>query len=187
MNHRINLDDVRGQVEKSIVLGKGSEGARLPQTPRAKKVIEFAIEEARSLNHHLVGTEHLILGLVREKEGVAGRVLVSMGLGLENVREEVLNLVGWPGAEGKVQSEPINYADLHPTPTNPAVLQLDGLIELLVDIKINAIDHKDFDFAAQIRDETEKLHKLREFLVRQQHRLPTDGTGPNDQKTQSQG
>ena len=67
---------------------------KLPQTPRAKKVIEYAIEEARNLNHNYVGTEHLLLGLLREQEGVAAQVLMNLGLKLEDVREEVLNLLG---------------------------------------------------------------------------------------------
>src|SRR5271155_5379700 len=67
---------------------------KLPQTPRAKKVIEYAMEEARNLNHNYVGTEHLLLGLLREQEGVAAQVLINLGLKLEDVREEVLNLLG---------------------------------------------------------------------------------------------
>src|SRR5881392_3605669 len=67
---------------------------KLPQTPRAKKVIEYAIEEARNLNHNYVGTEHLLLGLLREHDGVAAQVLRNLGLKLEEVREEVLNLLG---------------------------------------------------------------------------------------------
>src|SRR5437868_6741597 len=67
---------------------------KLPQTPRAKKVIEYSIEEARNLNHNYVGTEHLLLGLLREQEGVAAQVLMNLGLKLEDVREEVLNLLG---------------------------------------------------------------------------------------------
>src|SRR5664279_3301403 len=67
---------------------------RLPQTPRAKKVIEYSMEEARMLNHNYVGTEHLLLGLLREQDGVAAQVLMNLGLKLEEVREEVLNLLG---------------------------------------------------------------------------------------------
>src|SRR5437868_14909556 len=67
---------------------------KLPQTPRAKKVIEYSIEEARNLNHNYVGTEHLLLGLLREQEGVAAQVLMNLGLKLEDVREEVLSLLG---------------------------------------------------------------------------------------------
>ena len=67
---------------------------KLPQTPRAKKVIEYSIEEARNLNHNYVGTEHLLLGLLREQEGIAAQVMMNLGLKLEEVREEVLNLLG---------------------------------------------------------------------------------------------
>ena len=67
---------------------------KLPQTPRAKKVIEYSIEEARNLNPNYVGTEHLLLGLLCEQEGVAAQVLMNLGLKLEDVREEVLNLLG---------------------------------------------------------------------------------------------
>ncbi|MFM7869125.1 MAG: Clp protease N-terminal domain-containing protein, partial [Planctomycetaceae bacterium] len=78
---------------------------KLPQTPRAKKVIEYGMDEARNLNHNYVGTEHLLLGLLREQEGVAAQVLMNLGLKLEDVRDEVLNLLGHgmesaePGAE----------------------------------------------------------------------------------------
>src|SRR5204862_3418158 len=67
---------------------------KLPQTPRAKKVIEYSIEEARNLNHNYVGTEHLLLGLLREQVGLGAQVLMNLGLRLEDVREEVLNLLG---------------------------------------------------------------------------------------------
>ncbi len=67
---------------------------KLPKTPRAKKVIEYAIEEARNLNHNYVGTEHILLGLLRERDGVAAQVLMNLGLKLEDVREEVLKLLG---------------------------------------------------------------------------------------------
>src|SRR6202030_2423075 len=66
---------------------------KLPQTPRAKKVIEYFIEEARNLNHNYIGTEHLLLGLLREREGVAAQVLMNLGLKLEDVREKVLDLL----------------------------------------------------------------------------------------------
>jgi len=66
---------------------------KLPATPHAKKVIEYAIEEARSLNHDYIGTEHILLGLLRESEGVAAQVLVNLGLSIERVRIEILMLL----------------------------------------------------------------------------------------------
>ncbi|HEY0009050.1 MAG TPA: ATP-dependent Clp protease ATP-binding subunit [Tepidisphaeraceae bacterium] len=94
-NLDVDLRKVRLEVEKLVKSGPEMVTmGKLPQTPRAKKVIEYAIEEARSLNHNYVGTEHLLLGLLREHDGVAAQVLMNLGLKLEEVREEVLNLLG---------------------------------------------------------------------------------------------
>ncbi len=94
-NLDIDLRKIRLEVEKIVQAGPDMVTmGKLPQTPRAKKVIEYAIEEARNLNHNYVGTEHLLLGLLREQEGVAAQVLINLGLKLEDVREEVLNLLG---------------------------------------------------------------------------------------------
>jgi ATP-dependent Clp protease ATP-binding subunit ClpC len=94
-NLDVDLRKIRLEVEKIVQSGPDMVTmGKLPQTPRAKKVIEYAIEEARNLNHNYVGTEHLLLGLLREQEGVAAQVLMNLGLKLEEVREEVLNLLG---------------------------------------------------------------------------------------------
>ncbi len=96
-NLDIDLRKIRLEVEKIVQTGPGGDQVvlgKLPHTPRAKKVIEYSIEEARNLNHNYVGTEHLLLGLLREQEGVAAQVLMNLGLKLEDVREEVLNLLG---------------------------------------------------------------------------------------------
>src|SRR5579872_6964989 len=94
-NLDVDLRKVRLEVEKLVKSGPDMVTmGKLPQTPRAKKVIEYAIEEARNLNHNYVGTEHLLLGLLREHDGVAAQVLMNLSLKLEEVREEVLNLLG---------------------------------------------------------------------------------------------
>ena len=94
-NLAVDLRKVRLAVERLVKAGHEMVTmGKLPQTPRAKKVIEYAIEEARSLNHNYVGTEHLLLGLLREHDGVAAQVLRNLGLKLDEVREEVLNLLG---------------------------------------------------------------------------------------------
>src|SRR5437016_5571094 len=94
-NLNIDLNKVRREVEKIVQCGPNVVTmGKLPQTPRAKKVIEYAIEEARTLNHNYVGSEHLLLGLIREQEGVASQVLMNLGLRLEFVREEIMNLLG---------------------------------------------------------------------------------------------
>ena len=103
-NLDVDLRKVRVEVEKLVKSGPEMVTmGKLPQTPRAKKVIEYAIEEARNLNHNYVGTEHLLLGLLREHDGVAAQVLMNLGLKLEEVREEVLNLLG-AGVEGEEEA-----------------------------------------------------------------------------------
>ncbi|MFM7107790.1 MAG: Clp protease N-terminal domain-containing protein, partial [Planctomycetaceae bacterium] len=100
-NLDIDLRKIRMEVEKLVQSGPDMVTmGKLPQTPRAKKVIEYSMEEARNLNHNYVGTEHILLGLLREQEGVAAQVLINLGLKLEDVREEVLNLLGH-GMEGE--------------------------------------------------------------------------------------
>ena len=92
----VDLDKVRTEVEKLMMRSEQNVVAtgKLPQTPRAKKVIEYAIEESRYLKHDYVGTEHLLLGLLREHDGIAGQVLSSrFDLTLEQLRAEVLNMV----------------------------------------------------------------------------------------------
>ena len=94
-NLDVDIKKLRLEIEKLVKSGPDMVTmGKLPQTPRAKKVIEFAIEEARALNHNYVGTEHILLGLLRETEGIAAQVLMNLGLKLENVRQEVLNLLG---------------------------------------------------------------------------------------------
>ncbi|MFI5458341.1 MAG: ATP-dependent Clp protease ATP-binding subunit [Isosphaerales bacterium] len=104
-NLEVDLRKIRNEVEKIVQAGPEMVTmGKLPQTPRAKKVIEYAIEEARNLNHNYVGTEHLLLGLLREQEGVAAQVLLNLNLKLDEVREEVLNLLGH-GMESGGESE----------------------------------------------------------------------------------
>jgi len=104
-NLDIDLRKIRLEVEKLVQSGPDMVTmGKLPQTPRAKKVIEYSMEEARNLGHNYVGTEHILLGLLREQEGVAAQVLMNLGLKLEEVREEVLNLLGH-GMEGSEGSE----------------------------------------------------------------------------------
>ena len=94
-NLDIDLRKIRLEVEKIVQSGPDMViMGKLPQTPRAKNVIEIAIEEAKNLNHNYVGTEHLLLGLVREQEGVAAQVLINLGVTPIDLREEVLILLG---------------------------------------------------------------------------------------------
>jgi ATP-dependent Clp protease ATP-binding subunit ClpA len=86
----IRLDAVRQEVEQVIGRGKKMPEGHIPFTPRAKKVLELSLREALQLNHNYIGTEHILLGLVREGEGVAAQVLVKLGASLNVVRQEVI-------------------------------------------------------------------------------------------------
>ena len=101
-NLGVDLAKVRMEVEKLVKAGPDMVTmGKLPQTPRAKKVVEYAIEEARNLTHNYVGTEHLLLGLLREHDGMAATVLTNLGLKLDEVRDEVLTLLGAGGEPGE--------------------------------------------------------------------------------------
>src|SRR6266404_1902163 len=94
-NLGVDLRRVRAEIEK--IVGTGDNVmllGEIPFTPRAKKVLELAVEEAQNMGHSHVGTEHLLLGLIREEEGVAAQVLENLGVRLDVVREEVISLLG---------------------------------------------------------------------------------------------
>lgn len=96
----VNLKDARIEVEKIIGRGSGFVAVEIPFTPRAKRVLELSWDEARQLGHNYIGTEHLLLGLIREGEGVAARVLENLGVDLTKVRQHIIRLLGETGATG---------------------------------------------------------------------------------------
>ena len=102
----ISLESVRGQVEEIIGQGGNSPSGHIPFTPRAKKVLELSLREALQLGHNYIGTEHILLGLIREGEGVAAQVLVKLGADLARVREQVIQLLSaYGGVSGSTQGE----------------------------------------------------------------------------------
>ena len=102
----ISLESVRGQVEEIIGQGGNSPSGHIPFTPRAKKVLELSLREALQLGHNYIGTEHILLGLIREGEGVAAQVLVKLGADLARVREQVIQLLSaYGGVSGSSQGE----------------------------------------------------------------------------------
>ena len=114
-NMDVDLKKIRQEVEKLVQTGNNLVTmGQLPFTPRAKKVLELSLEEANNLGHNYIGTEHLLLGLLRESESVAAKVLTNLGLKLEDVRDEVLDFLG---------AEPLNpnteKASVTPPTTNP--------------------------------------------------------------------
>ena len=118
----ISLEAVRSQVEEIIGQGQQAPSGHIPFTPRAKKVLELSLREALQLGHNYIGTEHILLGLIREGEGVAAQVLVKLGADLNRVRQQVIQLLsGYQGKEAAVQSGPQEG-----TPTTSLVLDQFG-------------------------------------------------------------
>ena len=108
----ISLEAVRAQVEEIIGQGGSSPSGHIPFTPRAKKVLELSLREALQLGHNYIGTEHILLGLIREGEGVAAQVLVKLGADLSRVRQQVIQLLsGYQGPAGKGEGTPAGAKD----------------------------------------------------------------------------
>ncbi|MGB9810724.1 MAG: Clp protease N-terminal domain-containing protein, partial [Dictyoglomus turgidum] len=103
INLGLDLNQLRNEIERLIGRGDGTSYGALPFTSRAKKVLEYASESAQELNHNYIGTEHLLLGLLKEGEGVAAHVLEGMGVRLEDVTIEILKLLGEPIDPTKVR------------------------------------------------------------------------------------
>ena len=107
-NMGIDLSKIRSEVEKIVKTGPSMVTmGQLPFTPRAKKVLELAMEEASNLGHNYIGTEHLLLGLIKENEGIAAQVLLNLGVKLEEVREEVLEFLGADTNEEEEEESPV--------------------------------------------------------------------------------
>jgi ATP-dependent Clp protease ATP-binding subunit ClpC len=118
-NLSVELDEIQQKIEETVKKGKAAQttGPDLPYTSRAKKVLELAMSEARELSHSYVGTEHLLLGLLREEKGIAAQVLTDAGVNLEAARAETLRILGteMPQQQGGAQAS----AGAQPTPAAP--------------------------------------------------------------------
>src|SRR5271166_1106319 len=116
----ISVEAVRQQVEEIIGQGQQAPSGHIPFTPRAKKVLELSLREALQLGHNYIGTEHILLGLIREGEGVAAHVLVRLGADLNRVRQQVIQLLHGRHREGLETSHP----ELWPGPAGGSERQL---------------------------------------------------------------
>jgi ATP-dependent Clp protease ATP-binding subunit ClpC len=136
----ITVEEVRAQVARIVGQGDEVTTSQIPFTPRAKKVLELALREGLALGHNYIGTEHVLLGLVSEGEGVASRVLLDFGVGAETVREAVADALSGVGRQE-------NYA-----PSSPPVAEEVGAeIERLGEEKKRAIEERRFEDAADVR------------------------------------
>ncbi|MBK7876777.1 MAG: ATP-dependent Clp protease ATP-binding subunit [Planctomycetes bacterium] len=118
-NMGIDLSKIRTEVEKIVKTGPSMVTmGQLPFTPRAKKVLELSMEEASNLGHNYIGTEHLLLGLIKENEGIAARVLLNLGVKLEEVREEVLEFLGADTQEEEEEEQQATESGTGTAPQN---------------------------------------------------------------------
>ena len=175
----ISLQAVRQQVEEIIGQGQQPLSGHFPFTPRAKKVLELAWREAQQLGHNYIGTEHILLGLIHEGEGVAAQVLVNLGAGLEPVRQQVVDLLDPAGrsvasygprrgkrARARLMEDAVARmgaldrrleAIEHWVGMRPDLQELDREIAQVRHEKEAAIDTQDFETAAALRDQEKDL------------------------------
>ena len=130
----VDLAGVRSRVQEIIGRGQHEQTGHIPFTPRAKTVLELALREARDLGHEYIGTEHILLGLVREGQGVAAQVLVALGAGEAQVREKVTELVGRPGPRPAGQPGGMRVTG-SPLPIQEIVTRLDAIDRRLAAIE----------------------------------------------------
>jgi ATP-dependent Clp protease ATP-binding subunit ClpC len=176
----ISLEAVRQQVEEIIGQGQQAPSGHIPFTPRAKKVLELASREAKKLGHNYIGTEHILLGLIREGEGVAAQVLVKLGADLNRVRQQVTELLhGYQGKEPTDHSRRLGKR-ARARLVDDALARIDALDRRLAAIerwvgmrpdlddvdqgiaqlrreKEDAIGTQDFETAAALRDKEKQL------------------------------
>ena len=148
----ISLEAVRAQVEESIGRGQRAPTGHIPFIPRAKKVLELSLREATQLGHNYIGTEHLLLGLLREGEGVAAQVLVNLNADRSRVRQQVIQLLtGHSGGMEIVRTQLVRMTvpeDLRQAKVRLAQVRGE---------KEEAIDRQDFERAAALRDAEKQL------------------------------
>ena len=168
----ISLEAVRQQVEEIIGRGQEAPSGHIPFTPRAKKVLELSLREAQQLGHNYIGTEHILLGLIREGSGVAAQVLVKLGADLNRARQQVVQLLhGYQGDD--VTGEGLPLSDDPPSRVDsldrrlaaierwvglrPDLDDLDQEIARVRRDKEAAIDRQDFESSAALRDQEKQL------------------------------
>jgi hypothetical protein len=184
----ISLEVVRSQVEETIGQGQQPPGGHVPFTPRAKKVLELSLREAMQLGHNYIGTEHILLGLIHEGEGVAAQVLVKLGADLNTVRQQVIQLLGPAGADtGFIHVAPPGNAERRlldqvlsrvngiearlsaieqRVGTGPDTGDLDQQIAQVRSEKDLAVGTQEYEQAASLRDREKEL--LAQKVTRQQ-------------------
>jgi ATP-dependent Clp protease ATP-binding subunit ClpA len=152
----ISLEAVRAQVEEIIGQGQQAPTGHIPFTPRAKKVLELSLREAKQLGHNYIGTEHILLGLIREGEGVAAHVLVELGADLSRARGQVIGLLS--GDAGTEEAAARTRLVRMTVPDD--LLEAQEQFAQVRREKEAAIDAEDFDQAAALRDKEQQLLRM---------------------------
>ena len=170
----ISLDAVRQQVEEIIGQGQQAPSGHIPFTPRAKKVLELSLREALQLGHNYIGTEHILLGLIREGDGVAAQVLVKLGADLNRVRQQVIGLIAGqrpqPGHRPPREAATVTEVQALPDAvegrlaaieqrvgTGPDTSDLDEQIDRVRGERHAAADAEEYEEAASLRDQEKEL------------------------------
>ena len=159
---RLHVDEVEVRAQVRQIIGEGDEvpTGQIPFTPRAKKVLELSLREALSMSHSYIGTEHILLGLVSENQGVATQVLLDLGADAETVRNEVLRTLGGAGTVEVVEPEPV---ELTSPPLSREVVEE---LARLAGEKERLIEQQAFEDAARARDLERRLRIPAAALVR---------------------
>jgi len=193
----ISLDAVRQQVEEIIGQGQQAPSGHIPFTPRAKKVLELSRREAEQLGHSYIGTEHILLGLLREGDGVAAQVLVKLGADLNRVRQMVIQWLHGhpakepvstrsaaqelrllPGVRARLEQVERRLAAIEQSVgTGPDTSDLDQQIDKVRGERQEAVDVQEFELAASLRDQEKEL--LAAKAARQQQWAAADPALPD--------
>jgi ATP-dependent Clp protease ATP-binding subunit ClpC len=173
----ISLQVVRAQIEEIIGRGQQAPSGQIPFTPRAKKVMELSLRESLQLGHNYIGTEHILLGLIREGDGVAAQVLVKLGADLNRVRQQVIQLLHGhrgkeplttgtaagehtlaSGVQTRLDAVESRLADVERrVGAGPDTTDLDEQIDRIRRERIDAVDVQEYERAAELRDREKEL------------------------------
>jgi predicted ArsR family transcriptional regulator len=161
----MSLNAVRRQVEELVGRGAEAPSGHIPFTPRAKKVLELSLRESKQLGHNYIGTEHILLGIIREGDGVAAQVLVRLGADLNRVHQQVIQLLHrhpaeehGPGARVRLELVEQRLTAIEQrVGIGPDTSDLDEQIEVVRTGKEAAVDAQDFNQAASLRDQEKQL------------------------------
>jgi ATP-dependent Clp protease ATP-binding subunit ClpC len=159
----ITVEEVRVQV--ALIIGEGDEvtTGQIPFTPRAKKVLELALREALKLGHNYIGTEHILLGLVRVDEGVAARILLDFGADAEKIRNEIIRRLSGPGRRQQEPDVPPGPFVVESPPLSPEVGEE---IDRVRQEKEEALEKQEFERAAMLRARERRLVDAARQLAR---------------------